>query len=125
MQLRIALPTEVLLEAEAAKVKAEGPMGAFTLLPRHIDYATSLVPGLFSYTPKQGGAEVFLALDKGMLVKRGREVRIATARAVRGELGSLEVAVQEMLEAQTELERKSRSAVARLEADFVRRFVEF
>ncbi len=125
MKLRITLPTERFLDKEVHKVKAESPMGEFTLLPRHIDYATSLVPGLLSYTEREGGEERFLALDRGMLVKRGDEVLVAVAKAVQGELGELKRAVEEMLEARDDSERKSRTAEARLEADFVRRFVGF
>ncbi len=124
MQLTIVLPTEIFLDTETGKVKAEGASGAFTLLPRHADLAVSLLPGLFSYTTQQG-EELFLALDRGLLVKCGPAVRVVTTNAVRGELGRLELAVREMLESQHELERKSRTAVARLEADFVRRFVGF
>ena len=58
-------------------------------------------------------------------MKQGEEVRIATRMAVSGELGVLREAVDRFLSAVDERERKTRSAVARLEADFVRRFVEF
>ena len=59
------------------------------------------------------------------LVKQGDEVRIATRMAVSGELGVLRQAVDHFLSDVDDRERKARSAVARLEADFVRRFVGF
>ena len=126
MQLIITLPTHVFLQAEAVKIKAEGPQGGFCLLPRHIDFVSSLVPGLFSYVgPEPGQTENFLAMDAGLLVKLGSEVLVACTNVVAGKLGELEEAVRQMLDAHNEQERKSRTSLARLEADFVRRFVGF
>lgn len=135
MLLKIHLPSQIFLETRADKIKAEGPQGGFCLLQRHIDFVSSLAPGLFSYLPEESsrsgerGAdeqqERFFALDKGMLVKHGDQVLVATSNAVAGELGELEEAVARMLEAQEELERRSRTSIARMEADFVRRFVGF
>ena len=45
--------------------------------------------------------------------------------AIKGELGELKNEVEKMMMDVDERERKARSAVARLEADFVRRMVEF
>ena len=86
--------------------------------------ATALVPGILYYTTEQG-QEVFLALDSGILVKQEDQVSIATRTAIKGELGALKEAVEKMILAVDERERKTRSAVAKLEADFVRRLVEF
>ncbi len=126
MRLLITLPTLIFLETEAFKIKAEGPQGGFCLLPRHIDYVSSLVPGLFSYVgPDTGDKEQFFAMDAGLLVKLGAEVLVACTNIVSGKLGELEEAVMRMIDAHTEQERKSRTSLARLEADFVRRFVGF
>jgi F-type H+-transporting ATPase subunit epsilon len=122
--LKIYLPTGILLEKQVHKVKGESPAGAFCLLPRHIDYVTAVVAGIFSYT-NGAGKESFLALDNGILVKKGPEVMIATRRAVTGELGMLNRAVENMLEARQEREKLNKSAVAKLEAGFLRRFMEF
>lgn len=135
MFLRISLPDRIFLATRVSKVKAEGPLGGFCLLPRHVDFVSSLVPGLFSYVPEQDaaqqggqatpGKETFLALDRGLLVKQGDDVLVACANAAKGELGELEDAVREMTRVQSEQERKSRTSIARLEANFVRRFVGF
>ncbi|WP_373499915.1 F0F1 ATP synthase subunit epsilon [Desulfococcus sp.] len=124
MKLTIYQPSEIFLEEEVAKVKAESPAGCFTLLPRHIDMATALVPGILSYeTP--GGREGFAAVNGGILIKQGDQVAVATQMGVQGELGSLKKSVEIMIREVDEKERKTRAAVARLEADFVRRFMEF
>lgn len=124
IELKIYLPSGIFLEEKVGKVKGESPAGGFCLLPRHIDYATALVAGIFSYTNLDGN-EFFLAVDNGILVKKGREVMIAARRAVAGELGMLNQEVEKMLEARKERETLNRSAVAKLEAGFLRRFMEF
>lgn len=124
MKLTIYEPAEIFLEEAVVKVKAEGPSGCFTLLPRHIDLATALVPGILSYETPEGD-EVFLAVKGGILVKQGARVAVATQLAVRGDLGLLTETIETLLVETDERERKTRAAVARLEADFVRRFMEF
>jgi F-type H+-transporting ATPase subunit epsilon len=106
------------------KVTAEGPEGAFGIRPRHLDMAAALMPGILSYWPP-GRGENFMAVNGGILVKQGDTVRVATRMAVSGELGLLHDTVSRFINDMDERERKARSAVARLEADFVRRFVEF
>lgn len=123
MRLRIFLPHTELLDAETDKIKAESPMGYFTLESRHIDMASTLVPGILSYTTTAGKTE-YLAVDHGLLVKQGNMVRVVSRRAFLGQLGQLEAEVRRMTDIADERERSARSAVARLEADFVRRFLE-
>lgn len=123
MKLRISLPSGIFLEEDVEAVIAEGGHGKFCLLPRHIDMTTVLVPGLFSY--RIDGTDTYLAVDRGVLVKQGSTVNVAARAAVAGELGFLEKEVRRMLEEIDEQERITRSAVAKMEADFVRRFMEF
>ena len=124
IELKIYLPSGIFLEVKVGKVKGESPAGGFCLLPRHIDYVTALVPSIFSYTSLDG-RESFLALDNGILTKQGQEVVIAARRAVDGELGKLHQEVEHMLAASEEREKMNKSAVAKLEAGFLRRFMEF
>jgi F-type H+-transporting ATPase subunit epsilon len=124
MRLKIFLPSELFLDMEVTKIVGESTGGGFGLLPRHIDFITSLVPGLLAYETDRG-TETFLALNGGILVKQGEQVSIATRAAIHGELGELKEAVEDFITDLDEKERKTRTAVARLEADFIRRFVEF
>ncbi|MBU0946447.1 MAG: F0F1 ATP synthase subunit epsilon [Proteobacteria bacterium] len=124
MDLKIYLPAGIFIEEKVAKVKGESPVGGFCLLPRHVDYVTALVSGIFSYTDL-AGKEFFLALDNGILVKKGQEVMVAARQAVAGELGMLNQEVEKMLEARKEREKLNRTTVAKLEAGFLRRFMEF
>lgn len=123
MHLRILLPTKIFLDEVVLKVTGESPLGGFTIKPRHIDMATAIVPGIMRYSSE--GEVVHLAVDRGIAVKRGDEVTVAATRAVRGELGELEQEVRKMLTITDERERLARTAVARLEAGFVRRLLEF
>ena len=77
------------------------------------------------FTSNNTSREEFLAVDGGILVKEGETVSVATLMAVKGDLGILRKTVETFIGEQDERERKTRSAVARLEADFIRRFVEF
>ncbi len=122
LNLKILLPDKVLLEEEVGKVTAEAENGYFTLLPRHIDFVAALVPGIFSYVTA-GGEEQFLALDDGILVKKGNRVYVSASRAVPGDnLEYLEELVESELKVLGENEKKSRAVMSRLEVDTLRRF---
>ncbi len=64
-------------------------------------------------------------MDNGILVKCGSEVLVSTRNAVRSaDLKSLRKTVQEHFVVLDDRERRARSALVRLEADFVRRYLE-
>jgi F-type H+-transporting ATPase subunit epsilon len=124
MRLKILLPDRVLLDRAVRKVTAEGVSGSFCLLPRHVDTAAALVPGLLSFVG-EGGEEEFLATDEGVLVKAGPEVLVSARGAVYGPaLGTLRRTIEEHYRVTDSRERAARSAAARLEASLVRRFLE-
>jgi F-type H+-transporting ATPase subunit epsilon len=122
LKLKVLLPAEVLLDEEVEKVTAEAENGFFTLLPRHVDFVAALVPGIFSYLTT-AGAEHFLALDEGILVKQGDQVYVSAARAMPGDdLDQLQDMVENELKVLNENEKKARTVMSRLEADTLRRF---
>ena len=45
-QVRIVTPTGVVYEGEVEQVSAVGPLGEFGVLAEHINFITSLVPGI-------------------------------------------------------------------------------
>jgi F-type H+-transporting ATPase subunit epsilon len=124
MRLKVFLPTEIIVDEEVAKVVAEAGNGFFCMLQRHVDFVAALVPGLLSFeTPE--GKEVFLAVDEGILVKCKEDVLVSTRNAIRGpDLGELRKAVEEQFKVLDNREKMARSAVAKIEASFVRRFLE-
>jgi F-type H+-transporting ATPase subunit epsilon len=124
MKLKVLLPTEVLVDEEVVKVIAEAENGSFCLLPRHVDFVAAIVPGIFSFvTPDL--VELFYAVDEGIMVKCGHEVMLSIRNAVRGpDLGMLKKTVQKQFVELEDKEKMSRSALARLEAGFIRRFMD-
>lgn len=124
MHLKVLLPREIYVDEPVTRISGEAENGAFTLLPRHVDFVTALVAGLLSYVT-EAGEEVFLATDTGILVKRGREVRVSVLRAVRGaDLVTLRQITEEEFRHVDEHERRARAVLISLEMDLVRRFIE-
>ena len=124
MNLKVLLPTEVLVQEDVAKVTAEAYNGSFCLLPKHVDFAAALVPGILSFETA-GGREEFLAVDEGILVKCDEEVMVSTRNAMRGpDLGQLRLTVVERFKVLNDREKTARSAMVKIEAGFVRRFLE-
>ena len=124
MRLKVVLPTDIVIDKEVIKVIAEAENGSFCLLPRHIGFVSVLVPGLLSYVCP-GGQEEFVAVDKGILVKCGPEVVVSTGNAFAGaDLGMLRKTIEMKFSVLDEHQRKAQSAVAKLEANLVRRFME-
>ena len=124
MKLKLLLPTQVLVDEKVVKVIAEAENGSFCLLPHHIDFVAAIVPGIFSFVT-QDLVELFYAVDEGILVKCGPEVMLSTRNAVRGpDLGMLKKTVQKQFVELEDREKMSRSALARLEAGFIRRFMD-
>ncbi|HDP99699.1 MAG TPA: F0F1 ATP synthase subunit epsilon [bacterium] len=124
MKLKVLLPNKILVEEEVRKVVAEAENGSFGILPRHIDFLTVLVPGILSFVA-DSGSEEFLAVDEGVLVKCGPEVLVSVRNALRGaDLGDLQERLEQEFMLLDEHERMARSAIARLEAGFIRRFIQ-
>ncbi|MBD3236341.1 MAG: F0F1 ATP synthase subunit epsilon [Candidatus Eisenbacteria bacterium] len=124
MRMRILTPTRVIADRKVKKICGEAPEGAYCLLPRHVDLVAVQVPGLLSYAPRDGAPQ-WVAVDEGVLVKRGDEVWISVRDATPGtDLEALQEVVEEHFAKLNRREREARAAAARLEADFVRRFLE-
>lgn len=123
MRLRVFLPMRILIDQEVTKVVAEAENGSFGILPRHVDFVAALTPGILSF--ESGGLEEFMAIDEGVLVKCATEVMVSTRKAVRSRnLGELRRTVEEEFGTLNERERKTRSILAKLEADFTKRFLK-
>lgn len=124
MKLTVFTPEDTIFHGEVCSLTARGHDGAFGLLPRHVDYVAPLVPSIVKIIV-EADRESFVAIDGGVLVKTADDVRIATRRAVSGDdLTSLGETVKREFLSLSEHEKEARSAVARLEAGIVRRFVE-
>jgi F-type H+-transporting ATPase subunit epsilon len=124
MKLTVWLPAEILFEEEVTRMRAEAENGWFGLLPKHIDFVTSLVPGVMTFQPR-GKPEEYLAVDHGILVKCGAHVSVSTRQAVRGSnLAHLKQEVERQFLARQEREKAARALEAKLEADLVRQLLQ-
>jgi len=124
MRFKLLLPTEILFDGPVQKIVAEAQDGFFGILPRHIDFVAALVPGVLIYVDSEC-SERFVGIDEGMLVKRADEVMVSTRNAVTGDnLETLKDLVQQRFVEIGEHEKSVRSAISRLEAGVVRRFIE-
>ncbi|WP_339730688.1 F0F1 ATP synthase subunit epsilon [uncultured Gimesia sp.] len=124
MNLKVLLPTEIMINQPVTKVIAEAENGSFCLMPKHVDFLSALLPGILTFVDEQN-CENYLGIGGGILTKTGSEVRISTIYAVQGDdLGTLRQKVTEQFEAYHERERLIRSAIAKLEADILRHFVK-
>lgn len=124
MRLLLTVPSGKLVDQEVSRVAAESPSGSFTILPRHADTALLLVPGLLAFHDEAGN-ETFVAVDHGVLVKIGDQVRVACQRAVvSAGLKDAEDAVRARFTTQDESGKRARTALLRLEAEILRRVGE-
>lgn len=124
MKLKILLPHQVFLDTEVKQIVAQGADGFFCLKPKHIDFVSALVPGLFMVI-NTAGKEEFYAINDGILVKYGREVRVSAQNAIGGKsLEELKSAVEEEFKVIDEQEQAARAAIAKLEFDTIRKFMD-
>jgi F-type H+-transporting ATPase subunit epsilon len=126
MNLKILLPTEIFASTSGvSRIVAHTIEGSFGLLPQRLDCVAALVPGILAYQTASDG-EVFVAVDEGVLVKSGADVLVSVRRAIGGmKLGQLREAVAKDYLTLDEHEQSTRSVLARLEGDLVRRMMTF
>jgi F-type H+-transporting ATPase subunit epsilon len=124
MRLKLLIPTRVLIDEPVSKVIAEGDHGSFCLLPNHIDFLSVLAPGLLAFEAADG-PERFAAIDESVLVKQGDEVLVSTRQAIYGsDLATLRQTVRDEFLQLDDRERNAKSATAKLEASFLRGYLE-
>lgn len=122
MHVFLRLPSKVLYDGDAVRLRAEAPVGTFGILPNHIDFVTALVPSVIFLT-ESDGRERFFGIDEGLLVKKGHRVEIVSRRGIESaDLDELRVRVAGNFARMEDDERVARAALSRLEADMVRRF---
>ena len=129
MELRILVPGHEVLRTPVSRVSAEGPGGSFTLLPDHVDLLTALVPGILEFRSPSAegseGAETYVGIDEGLMVKRGAAVVVTVRRAVpSADLASLRQRLEEDVLRLDENERQARRVLERLESSFLKGLIE-
>ena len=123
MTLKVLLPFGVFAEAaDVTHVVADTVAGSFGLLPHRLDCVAALVPGILVYTTEAHG-EAFVAVDEGVLVKTGAEVRVSVRRAVRGtDLAELRASIEREFLNEDAQAQQVRQVMAKLETGFLHRF---
>lgn len=123
MNLKVLLPFQVFADERGVpRIVAETHEGSFGLLPHRLDCVAAVAPGILTYETA-AGAEVYLAVDQGVLVKTGDDVLVSVRRALRGtDLGQLKDQVEKEFRTLDETERTMRVVMTKLEAGFLRRF---
>ncbi|MBE9103001.1 F0F1 ATP synthase subunit epsilon [Vacuolonema iberomarrocanum] len=124
-ELTLLLPDRVLLSVQATKVGGDAVNGSFVVLPRHIDFVTVLIPGILS-VQKDTAEQIYLAIDQGILVKRGASVWISVLQAIQGDnLEQLDQTVEQEFRQLDERQKQTRTALIQLEANFMRGMTNF
>lgn len=126
MNLKILLPDRIFADKRSvSRIVAESSDGAFGLLPQRLDCVMALVPGILVFETADDG-EVCVAVDQGVLVKVGVEVRVSVRNAIGGtDLGALREAVVSEFQDLDEHEKNVRDVMAKLEGGFIRRLLAF
>ncbi|XZE55062.1 F0F1 ATP synthase subunit epsilon [Planctomycetaceae bacterium SH139] len=125
MRLKIQLPFGVFADKTGvARIVAESRVGSFGLLPHRLDCVASLMPGILIYETEDEG-QVYMAIDEGVLIKTGLEVRVSVRNAIVGsDLGHLQSAVRDEFMALDEQQQSVRQSMAKLESNIVHRLAE-
>ena len=126
MNLKILLPFMVFAEKrDVLRMVAVTREGSFGILPQRLDCVAALSAGILVFETEEDG-EVFIAVDEGILVKTGSDVRVSVRNAIGGmSLGKLRAAVEAEFMHLNEQEQKVRSVLAKMESGFIRRLAEF
>jgi F-type H+-transporting ATPase subunit epsilon len=125
MNLKILLPFRIFLDLkQVSHIVAETREGSFGLLPHRLDCVAALVPGILAYT--LGDDTAYLAVDQGVLIKRGADVMVSVRQAIQGTtLSELHETVKREYLSLDRQERDVRTAIARMEGALLGRFAEF
>ena len=126
MNLKVLLPFKVFTEKTGAtRIVAETREGSFGLLPHRLDCVAALVPGILIYENEME-AEVYVAVDEGVLIKSGPDVIVSVRNAIGGkDLRQLREAVERDFLNLDQREQAVRSVLAKMESGFIRRLAEF
>jgi F-type H+-transporting ATPase subunit epsilon len=122
MDLKVLLPFGVFsANTGVARIVAETREGSYGILPRRLDCVATLVPGILMYQC-ESQAEVYVAVDEGVLIKCGRQVLVSVRRALGGTgLAELRAAVAAEFLALNTQEQQLHSALLKIESGFISR----
>lgn len=131
MHLKVMVPEQIMEDMHVDKVIAEAYNGFFCLKPRHVDFTAALKPGILYYYSKEEGVqekesrEHLMAINRGILVKCGPEVRVSVLNAMKSDnLEELEKRVHDEFLRMQKTEQSATYALRNLEMDLIQHFIE-
>ena len=104
-QLELVTPTGIVYQGEVREVTAWNPVGQFGVLADHINFITSLVPGIVEVTLPDGGMLYYVVSGGLAEVKDGKmtiladsaeEPRMIDLAGVEGMLREIELQIAEL-----------------------------
>jgi F-type H+-transporting ATPase subunit epsilon len=120
MDLKILLPFKIFMDSTKVKrVVVDTNVGSYGFLQQRLDCVAALVPGILTYEKVTGGVH-YVAIDEGILIKTGNEVQVSVRNAIGGtDLGKLRESIEVEFRNLDQRERVARTAVAKLESEFI------
>lgn len=107
LQLRVITPSSMVLDTEVDEVVVPGQVGEFGVLPGHIPFVTTTVPGLLSY--KDGSGTGNLIIYRGIADVNEGSVMILTDDAEDPEKADKEAVKREVRMLEDELSRPDKT----------------
>ncbi len=94
----LVTPTGIVFEGDAAEVSAIGPLGEFGVLPEHINFITSLVPGVLE-AQLPDGSKMHWVVSGGLAEVKDGVLTVLASSAESPEMIDASAAKTEMKEA--------------------------
>lgn len=123
MQVSILLPHRIFAKlTDVSSLVIDTPQGSFGILPNRLDCISPLMPGILSYQIHNQESH-YIAIDEGIFVKTGEQVRLSVRRAIKGNaLDELKKTVELEFLNLDEEQQELRSVLAKLETGFLKQF---
>lgn len=124
MTLKILLPFRVFAEIKnVSRIVMETSEGSYGILPQRLDCVAALVPGILTY---ESDRVHYIAVDEGIMIKSGSEVLVSVRKAIGGaDLGKLHDSVDKEFKQLDELEKNTRTVMAKLETSLMLQLEKF
>jgi F-type H+-transporting ATPase subunit epsilon len=123
VQVKIIIPNKTVAEQMATKITAPGSEGYFQVLPRHIDYVSSLAAGVLTLFNEE--SVEYYGINYGLLVKKGDVVYISCYHALKGSsIETLSKTIEKEFSVLDEKEKKTNEILTKMEIDTLKMFME-